>query len=123
MKDVLLIPRVSEKAYAISQVPGIKTYVFEVPVDANKHVIARAVSAQYQVTVTDVRTTIHKGKVKQSYRKGGRPLTGQRSDIKKAYVTLREGDVLPLFEDIAAEEAKAAKEAEKAAKKASKESK
>lgn len=123
MKDVMLIPRVSEKAYAISQVPGVKTYVFDVAADANKHTIARAVSAQYDVTVTNVRTLVHKGKVKQSYRKGSRPITGQRSDVKKAYVTLREGDSLPIFEDIAAEEAKAAAAEEKAAKKAKKESK
>ncbi len=123
MKDVMLIPRVSEKAYAVSQAPGVKTYVFVVPLDANKHTVARAVTAQYDVTVIDVRTIVQKGKTKQSYRKGGRPLTGHRSDIKKAYVTLKDGDSLPLFEDIAAEEAKAAKAEEKAAKKAKKESK
>ncbi len=123
MKDIQIIPRVSEKAYAISQVPGAKTYVFEVPTDANKHTIARAINAQYDVTVTAVRTVTHKGKVKQSYRKGSRPIAGQRSDIKKAYVTLKDGDVLPLFEDIAAEEAKAKEAEEKAAKKAKKEAK
>jgi large subunit ribosomal protein L23 len=127
MKDIILIPRVSEKAYGLSQASGTKTYVFEVPVGANKHTVARAISVQYDVTVTDVRTTTLKGKVKQSYRKGGRPVAGQRSDVKKAYVTLRAGDTLPLFAEEAAEEAKQAeaeaKAAKKDAKKAKKESK
>lgn len=123
MKDVILKPRVSEKAYAISQAAGVKTYVFEVPTDVNKHSIARAVSIQYEVTVTSVRTTTLKGKAKQSYRKGGRPIAGVRSDVKKAYVTLKAGDTLPLFQEEAAEEAKVAKAEAKADKKAKKESK
>lgn len=123
MKDFILKPRVSEKAYDLSQAPGVKTYIFQVPTDANKHSIARAISTQYEVTVTSVRTTVAKGKVKQSYRKGGRPQTGQRSDIKKAYVTLREGDTLPLFVEEAAEDAKARAAEEKAAKKAEKRNK
>jgi len=123
MKDLLLIPRVSEKAYAMSQRDNIKTYVFEVPVGSNKHSVARAITMQYDVVVTSVRTTTAKGKVKQSYRKGGRPITGVRSDVKKAYVTLREGDVLPLFIEEQKEEEKQTKAEEKAAKKAKKETK
>ncbi len=123
MKDITLIPRVSEKAYGLSQAPGIKTYVFQVPVTTNKHAIARAISAQYEVTVTDVRTATIKGKVKQTYRKGSRPQAGRRSDIKKAYVTLKDGDTLPLFVEEAAEEAKAKAAEEKAAKKAEKRNK
>lgn len=123
MKNLTIIPRISEKAYAVSQAAGVKTYVFVVPTDANKHMIARAVGEQYEVTVTSVRTVTHKGKVKQSYRKGSRPIAGKRSDIKKAYVTLKAGDSLPLFDDIAAEEEKQTKAEEKAAKKAKKETK
>ncbi len=123
MKELTLKPRISEKAYGLSQSPEAKTYVFVVPLSANKHSIARAISAQYEVTVTDVRTTISKGKAKMTYRKGSRPQAGQRSDIKKAYVTLKAGDTLPLFIEEAAEEAKAAKEAEKAVKKSAKEKK
>ncbi len=122
-RQVTLKPRMSEKAYAMSQVAGVKTYVFQVPLSANKHTVARAISVQYEVTVTGVRTTTLKGKPKQSYRKGGRPQLGGRSDIKKAYVTLKAGDTLPLFVEEAAEEAKVAKTEEKAAKKAKKESK
>ena len=123
MTKIAIVPRVSEKAYAMSQAPGEKTYIFEVPLSANKHVIARAVSSEYDVTVTDVRTAIVKGKPKQSYRKGSRPQFGRRSDIKKAYVTLKAGDSLPIFEEIAAEEAKMAEAEEKQAKKEAKKSK
>ncbi|MDB5182918.1 MAG: ribosomal protein [Candidatus Saccharibacteria bacterium] len=120
MKDLMLIPRISEKAYAMSQRDNIKTYVFEVPTGSNKHSVARAVTMQFDVVVTSVRTTTAKGKVKQSYRKGGRPITGTRSDVKKAYVTLREGDVLPLFIEEQQEEEKQLKADQKAAKEAKK---
>ncbi len=126
MKDLIMIPRVSEKAYQMSQRENIKTYVFEVPTGTNKHSVARAVTMQYDVFVTSVRTTTAKGKVKQSYRKGGRPITGKRSDVKKAYVTLRTGDSLPLFVEEAKEEEKQLKAEQKAvktAKKAKKETK
>ncbi len=113
MKDLALIPRVSEKAYAVSQTEGVKTYVFEVPLGINKHDIARAVNAQYGVAVARVRTTTTKGKPKTTYRKRGRPIAGSRSDIKKAYVTLRAGDSLPLFVEEAKEEAAVAKAAKK----------
>lgn len=123
MKDLILIPRVSEKAYQMSQRENIKTYVFEVPKSANKHTVARSITMQFDVVVTSVRTTTAKGKVKQSYRKGGRPVAGVRSDVKKAYVTLRAGDALPLFVEEQKEEEKQAKAEVKAAKKAKKETK
>lgn len=123
MKDIILKPRISEKAYASSQKDGVKTYIFEVPLDANKHTVARAVSVQYEVTVTSVRTAVAKGKVKQTYRKRSRPVEGVRSDVKKAYVTLKAGDSLPLFVEEAAEDAKAKAAEEKSAKRAEKRNK
>lgn len=120
MKDLMLIPKISEKAYAMSQAEDVKTYVFEVPVSANKHSVARGITAQYDVVVTSVRTSTTKGKEKQMYRKGGRPVTGVRSDLKKAYVTLRKGESLPLFVEEAAKEEKQAKTAEKVARKIAK---
>lgn len=118
MKDFILKPRVSEKAYKQSQVESARTYVFDVPLSANKHTVARAVSVQYEVTVKDVRISLAKGKVKQSYRKGSRPIAGVRSDIKKAYVTLKKGDAMPIFAEVEAEEKAEAEAVEKAAKKA-----
>lgn len=86
---ILLQPRISEKSYAQS---ATGVYVFDVPVETNKHSIKAAVEAQYKVSVTDVRTTVIKGKPKHSVRKRQRPIIGKRTDIKKAYVTLKKGD-------------------------------
>lgn len=126
--SLVLKPRVSEKAYGLSQVRN--TYVFDVERAANKHSIARAVSEQYGVTVTEVNVINQKGKTKRTVRKGGRPVMGRQSDVKKAYVTLKQGDSLPIFAAIEEAEAKEAKVAEKiekatekAAKKAEKENK
>lgn len=95
-KHMILKPRLSEKTYGLSLVGN--TYTFEVPGDATKHTVARAVAAQFGVAVVDVNIVNVKGKAKRTVRKGGRPVNGKRSDIKKAYVTLKEGDSLAIFE-------------------------
>lgn len=93
--NLTLLPRLSEKTYGLSK--G-NVYVFKVPKLANKHEIAEAVAKQYDVTVEEVNTAIAKGKVKTSIRKG-RPIEGRKADIKKAYVTLAEGNVIKMFEE------------------------
>jgi large subunit ribosomal protein L23 len=118
-KQMILKPRLSEKTYGMSVAGNV--FVFEVPGDANKHTVARAVAAQFSVTVIDVNIVNVKGKAKRTVRKGGRPTAGKRSDIKKAYVALKQGDTLPFFD--VEEEAKPAKADKKAAKKAEKETK
>ncbi len=96
MKTVILKPRLSEKAYALSE--SENTYIFDVPAAANKFDIARAIASQYEVAVNKVRVTGVPGKAVRAYRQRGRKsLQGQRSDLRKAYVTLKEGDKLPLF--------------------------
>lgn len=123
-KTMLLTPRMSEKAYAVSQARN--TYVFVVPGDANKHSVARAVSSQFEVTVVKVNITNLDGKVKRTVRKGGRASTGKQNDIKKAYVTLKEGDTLPIFAAVEEADAKSEeinKAAEKAAEKRAKKEK
>lgn len=131
-KQLALKPRLSEKAFAQSQA-GV--YVFTVPGDANKHSVARAVEAQFAVTVTEVNILNLKGKSKRTISKGGRRVSnGTTSDLKKAYVTLAEGNSLPIFaaeEEAEAKQEKvqtqvdkaAAKQADKEAKKAAKEKK
>lgn len=131
-KTLVLQPRMSEKTYAQSQA---QTYVFVVPKDANKHSVARAVEAQFEVTVTGVNILNQKGKAKRTISRGGRRVAnGSQSDIKKAYVTIAEGQSLPIFEAIEEAEAKeekinkqvekaAAKAEKKASKKADKENK
>lgn len=104
-KLIALKPRLSEKTFALSEQRN--TYAFDVPADSNKHTIAEAVAKQFEVTVVNVRTTNVAGKSMRSYRKRGRFIKSRRSDIKKAYVTLKEGDKLPIFaaaeEDVKAE--------------------
>lgn len=93
-KTIALLPHLSEKSVSSSE-RGV--YVFDVPAGSNKQAVREAVQDQYKVTVTDVRTTTIKGKVKRSARKRQRPVLGQRSDVKKAYVTLKKGDRITVF--------------------------
>jgi large subunit ribosomal protein L23 len=107
MKSLALKPRVSEKAYALSE--SGNTYTFDIENGVNKHDVLKAVKDQYDVTVTGVRIVTLPGKKVRTYRARGRKsLSGRRSDTRKAYVTLKEGDKLPIF--AAVEESAAPKE-------------
>ncbi|MGH7196523.1 MAG: 50S ribosomal protein L23 [Candidatus Saccharimonadales bacterium] len=92
--ELKVIPRISEKTYAQA---AAGTYVFDVPMAANKQQVAAAVTRQFDVSVVDVNVVVAKGKVKRTFRKGGAPVVGKRSDVKKAYVRLAEGDSIPVF--------------------------
>jgi large subunit ribosomal protein L23 len=93
---ITLKPRLSEKGYALSE--QLNTYIFDVPSKVNKFDIALAVAAQYDVSVTNVRLANIPGKAVRSYRnRGRRSVSSTRSDIRKAYVTLKQGDKLPIF--------------------------
>ncbi len=70
-----------------------RQYSFVVDRKATKHDVARAVSTLFKVTVEDVRTLIMRGKIKRV----GMSM-GKRSNFKKAFVTLKEGDKIELFE-------------------------
>lgn len=117
---MLLKPRMSEKAYADSQA-GV--YIFVVPKDANKHTVAKAVAAQFKVTVTGVNIANQLGKAKRTVRKGGRAIAGRNAAHKKAYVTLKEGESIPVFAAVEEAEEKAEKMEQVAAKAAKKEKK
>lgn len=84
--DLIKKPIITEKATMASEAGAV---VFEVAMDATKPQIKEAVEAVFGVKVKAVNTTITKGKVK---RFKGRP--GERSDKKKAYVTLEEGNTI-----------------------------
>jgi large subunit ribosomal protein L23 len=125
-KTIALTPIMSEKAYALSQARN--TYVFAVPEGTNKHTVARAVASQFEVTVTNVNITNISGKAKRTVRKNGRSVMGRQNATRKAYVTLKDGETLPVFaalEEDAKEAEKTeqavAKATEKAVKKAGKE--
>jgi len=84
--DVIRKPIVTEKATMASENNAV---VFEVSMSANKSQIKEAVENLFGVKVKAVNTTITKGKTK---RFKGRP--GKRKDVKKAYVTLEEGNTI-----------------------------
>jgi large subunit ribosomal protein L23 len=120
--SLTLRPRMSEKTYAMSE-SGV--YVFDVDTSVNKHEIADAVEKVYDVSVINVRTVIQKGKAKRLYR-NRRFENGKRSDSKKAYVTLKEGDQIPIFAAVEEQEEqteKTQKAVKKAAEKQSKKEK
>lgn len=117
-KQLILQPRMSEKAYAQSMIN--RTYVFDVPGEVNKHSVARAVEQQFDVKVTNVNITNIPGKAKRTIYKGGKAVKGREADTKKAYVTLAEGNSLPIFAAIEEEEAKVEATQEKLDKAATK---
>jgi large subunit ribosomal protein L23 len=93
---IQISPRLSEKTYGLRLQ---NTYVFNAPKKVNKNEIADAVAIQYGVTVVKVNTIVAKGKAVSSVRKGGRAVPGRRNDVKKAYVTLAEGDSIKVFDE------------------------
>ncbi|MEM6997438.1 MAG: 50S ribosomal protein L23 [Patescibacteria group bacterium] len=97
---MIITPRISEKAY--KQSTEMNVYVFDVPKDANKLDIKQAVESSYSVTVTKVRTLVQDGKKARSIRlkQRGSYVVGTRPDVKKAYVTLKEGDEITVFEQV-----------------------
>jgi len=92
--DVVLAPHITEKSTMLSENNAV---VFKVASDASKPEIKEAVEALFNVTVTGVNTIVTKGKSK---RWKGRPY--QRSDFKKAIVTLAEGQSIDITEGVRA---------------------
>ena len=84
--DVIRKPIITEKATMASEQNAV---VFEVAIDSNKPMIKEAVEALFNVKVKAVNTSITKGKVKRF-----RGQMGRRRDVKKAYVTLEEGNTI-----------------------------
>ncbi|MBI1329976.1 MAG: 50S ribosomal protein L23 [Alphaproteobacteria bacterium] len=81
--DVILSPVITEKATKLSEANQV---VFRVTLDATKPKIAKAVEDLFKVKVKAVNTVRVKGKTKMA-----RGSAYQRSDFKKAVVTLEEG--------------------------------
>jgi large subunit ribosomal protein L23 len=84
--DVIVKPIITEKATMASEANAV---VFQVAKDATKPQVKEAVEALFGVKVKAVNTVVTKGKFK---RFRGQP--GTRSDVKKAYVTLEEGNTI-----------------------------
>ena len=81
--DVIVAPHITEKSTLVSEQNAV---VFKVAGDATKPEIKAAVEALFNVSVTNVNTIVQKGKTKKWK---GTPYT--KSDIKKAIVTLKDG--------------------------------
>ncbi|MEM9710561.1 MAG: 50S ribosomal protein L23 [Pseudomonadota bacterium] len=84
--DVIRKPIITEKATMASEAGAV---VFEVAPEANKPQIKAAIEALFGVKVKAVNTSITKGKQKRF-----RGQLGKRKDVKKAYVTLEEGNTI-----------------------------
>ena len=81
--DVILAPVITEKATVLSEQNKV---VFRVSMDSTKDEISAAIEELFKVEVVKVNTLITKGKTKRF-----RGRAGRRSDVKKAIVTLAEG--------------------------------
>ena len=88
--DVIVAPHITEKATLLSEQNAV---VFKVASKATKPEIKAAVEALFGVSVRNVNTIVQKGKTK---RWKGAPY--QRSDMKKAIVTLAEGQSIDVTE-------------------------
>lgn len=133
MDSLVLFPRLSEKAYNMSQSSPV--YVFVVPMDVSKQSVASSVAKQFSVDVVSVNILGSQGKAKRTYvSRRGKFVKGKRSDFRKAYVTIKAGQNIPIFAADEEAEAKAEKQTKqiekvmekadkKAEKKAAKESK
>lgn len=105
----MLEPRATEKTY---REQTKRVYVFPVKKSMGKQEIAKMVEKEFNVTVTEVKTLVRKGKkTKFSKGKHAYPGTTFRQDKKFAYVKLKEGNSIKVFEEPEKEEPKTKKPA------------
>jgi large subunit ribosomal protein L23 len=93
MFELVRAPVITEKATLLNEKNQV---VFRVAITASKPEIKAAIEGLYKVKVAAVNTVLTKGKTK---RFKGRP--GVRSDVKKAYVSLAEGQSIDLTTGLA----------------------
>lgn len=91
--SVLDAPLITEKGTLVNEEGN--QVVFRVRRDVNKQDIRRAVETIFKVRVEKVRTINYLGKMRRVGRSAGK-----RSNWKKAYVTLAEGQRIDLFENV-----------------------
>jgi large subunit ribosomal protein L23 len=89
-QEIIQAPLISEKGSFLAE--STQQVVFKIRPDANKIEVKKAVETLFKVKVIRVRMARYLGKVRRIGRSAGR-----RSDWKKAYVTLREGDKIDFF--------------------------
>jgi len=91
-RDVIIEPIVSEKSYGLIEQ---NVYTFRVHPDASKPEIRDAIETIFDVKVKKVNTLNRKGKRKRNRKNF---TYGTRPTVKRALVTLAEGDSIDLFE-------------------------
>ena len=92
--SLIIKPVISEKANYLTDLRG--AYSFLVQPKANKIQIKNAIEHAYGVKVADVRTMIYAPKVSSKYTKKGLQV-GKTNKLKKAVITLAEGEVIDIF--------------------------
>ena len=93
----IIKPLVTEKVTAQTEKNNV--YCFVVKPQANKQQIQEEVEVLYNVSVVSVNTVNYAGKNKSRYTKAGL-LRGKTNAFKKAYVTLKKGDVIDFYSNI-----------------------
>ncbi len=91
--QIIKKPLITEKSTLLRETS--RQYLFEVDRRASKYQIASAVESLFRVNVEQVRTLIVRGKLKRV----GKSF-GKRSNYKKAFVTLKEGNKIDFFEGV-----------------------
>ncbi len=86
--DAIVSPVITEKSTIVSEHNQV---IFEVAISATKPEIKEAIETLFKVSVTAVNTMRVKGKTKRF-----RGIAGRRKDIKKAVVTLKDGDTIDI---------------------------
>ncbi|AZI67295.1 50S ribosomal protein L23 [Kaistella daneshvariae] len=92
--SIIIKPIISEKANYLSDLRG--AYSFLVNTKANKVQVKKAIEELYGVKVADVRTMIYAPKVSSKHTKKGLQV-GKTNKLKKAIVSLAEGEVIDIF--------------------------
>ncbi len=95
--EILIRPIITEKMTELAEDRG--QYGFIVNTRANKVEIKKAVESAYDVTVESVNTMIQAGKSKSRFTKAG-VISGRTNNVKKAIVTVKEGDIIDFYSNI-----------------------
>ncbi len=91
--DIIKRPLITEKTTTFSS--EVKpVYTFEVDIKAEKAAIKEAVEGIFGVTVKTLNTVIRRGKIVKRHGRG----LSKKSNMKKAYITLKEGDKISFMD-------------------------
>ena len=95
-KIIIIKPLISEKSTKLAENTVLNQYTFVVDRNSNKIEIRKAVENKFGVNVISVNTSVRQGKNKSRVVKG-RYVHGKTAPVKKAYVTIAEGQFIEGF--------------------------